>query len=325
MSQQGSINTTRIKVIGVGGGGCNVVNRAFLEGIEDVSVYAVDTDFQHLSALSVPNKIQIGERVARGLSAEAKPEVGEQAVLEDIDKIKGVIGATDMLILVVGLGGGAGTGAAPVIAQTAKEMGVLTVAVVTLPFDFEGPKRMKVAREGLDKLKDNVDTCIVIHNQTLKEISNKVLTLSDAFLEVDDILSKVVRGITNIISASALIGLDFMEVRMVMENGGLAHIGEGKGEGKVDIAVEQAITSPFLEGKPINSAKKMLVTIWLGEDSHFNELEQAMDAVTEKIPHDTLIVFGAVPEEGKNDFIRVTLIAMGFDKTEGVYQLKTKL
>ena len=322
MNLQGGTNPTRIKVMGVGGGGCNAVNRMFLDGIEDVEVFAVNTDLQHLSALSVPNKIQIGEKVTRGLGAGAKPEIGEQAALEDIDKIKEALRETDMLFLAVGLGGGTGTGAAPVIAQTAKEMGILTVAVATLPFNFEGPRRMKVAREGLEKLKDSVDTYIVIHNQKLREINNKVLTVKDAFKEVDDILSKAVRGITNIISTSAVINVDFADVRTVMENGGLALIGmgEGRGEGKIDIAVEQAITNPLLEGGSIDGAKRILVTLWVSEDVPFNELEQAMNVITEKASHEPWIIFGAVLEDGKNDFMRVALVATDFDEAKGAQQ-----
>ena len=318
MEIQGAVNPTRIKVMGIGGGGCNAVNRMFLDGIEDVEIYAINTDVQHLSALSVPHKIQIGEKVTRGLGAGARPEVGEQAALEDIEKVKDVLKDTDMLFIAVGLGGGTGTGAAPVIAQTAKEMGILTVAVATLPFNFEGPRRMKVALEGLDKLRDNVDTYIVIHNQKLHEIGNKVLTVKDAFKEVDNILSKAVRGITNIISTSAMINVDFADVRTVMEEGGLALIGmgEGRGEGKIDLAVEQAITSPLLEGNSIEGAKRLLVTLWVSEDVPFNEVEQAINGIMERAHHEPLIIFGAVLEEGVENFLRVAVVATDFDKAQ---------
>ncbi|NPA41767.1 MAG: cell division protein FtsZ [Aquificae bacterium] len=318
MDMQGGLNPTRIKVVGVGGGGCNAVNRMYLDGIEDVDIYAINTDVQHLSSLSVPHKIQIGEKVTRGLGAGAKPEIGEQAALEDVDKIKDILRETDMLFIAVGLGGGTGTGAAPVIAQTAREMGILTVAVATLPFKFEGPRRMKVALEGLDKLKDNVDTYIVIHNQKLQEIGNKVLTVKDAFKEVDNVLSKAVRGITNIISTSAMINVDFADVRTVMENGGLALIGmgEGRGEGKIETAVEQAITSPLLEGNSIEGAKRLLVTLWVSEDVPFNELEQAINGIMEKAHGEPMIIFGAVLEEGAENFIRVAVVATDFDKVE---------
>ncbi len=318
MEVQGALNPTRIKVVGVGGGGCNAVNRMFMDGIEDVEIYAVNTDVQHLGSLSVPHKIQIGEKVTRGLGAGARPEVGEQAALEDVDKIKEILKDTDMLFVAVGLGGGTGTGAAPVIAQTAREMGILTVAVATLPFNFEGPRRMKVALEGLERLKENVDTYIVIHNQKLQEIGNKVLTVKDAFKEVDNILSKAVRGITNIISTSAMINVDFADVRTVMEEGGLALIGmgEGRGEGKIDTAVDQAITSPLLEGNSIEGARRLLVTLWVSEDVPFNEVEQAINSIMERAHNEPLIIFGAVLEEGVDNFLRVAVVATDFDKAE---------
>jgi cell division protein FtsZ len=224
------VNPTRIKVFGIGGGGSNAVNRMYLDGIEGVELFVVNTDIQHLTSLSVPNKIQIGEKVTRGLGAGARPEVGEQAALEDIDKIKDVLRNTDMLFLAVGLGGGTGTGAAPVIAETAKEMGILTVAVVTKPFNFEGQKRMQVALEGLEKLKEVVDTYIVINNQKLVEVAEKNFSIKEAFKMVDDVLSKAVRGITSIVVTPALINVDFADVRTVMERGGLALIGMGEGK-----------------------------------------------------------------------------------------------
>ncbi len=284
MDVQGSLNPTRIKVVGVGGGGCNAVNRMVLDGIEDVEIYAVNTDVQHLSSLSVPHRIQIGEKVTRGLGAGARPEVGEQAAFEDVDKIKEILRETDMLFIAAGLGGGTGTGAAPVIAQTAREMGILTVAVATLPFNFEGPRRMKVALEGLEKLKEHVDTYIVIHNQRLQELSNRTLTFKSAFKEVDDVLSKAVRGITNIISTSAMINVDFADVKTVMERGGLALIGmgEGEGEGKIETAVEQAITSPLLEGGSIDGARRILVTLWVGENISFDEASHVINSIRDR-------------------------------------------
>ncbi len=318
MENQGSLNPTRIKVVGVGGGGCNAVNRMFLDGIEDVDIYAVNTDVQHLSSLSVPHKVQIGEKVTRGLGAGARPEVGEQAAFEDIDKIKDILKDTDMLFIAVGLGGGTGTGAAPVIAQAAREMGILTVAVATLPFNFEGPRRMKVALEGLEKLRENVDTYIVIHNQKLHEMGSKVFTVKDAFREVDNVLSRAVRGITNIISTSAMINVDFADVKTVMEEGGLALIGmgEGVGEGKIDIAVGQAITNPLLEGGSIDGARRLLVTLWVSEDVPFGEVEQAINRIMERAHHEPLIIFGAVIEEGVENFLRVAVVATDFDKAK---------
>jgi cell division protein FtsZ len=305
------VNPTRIKVFGIGGGGSNAVNRMYLDGIEGVELFAINTDVQHLTSLSVPNKIQIGEKVTRGLGAGARPEIGEQAALEDIDKIKEVLRNTDMLFLAVGLGGGTGTGAAPVIAETAKEMGILTVAVVTKPFNFEGQKRMQVALEGLEKLKEVVDTYIVINNQKLVEIAEKNFSVKDAFKMVDDVLSKAVRGITSIVVTPALINVDFADVRTVMERGGLALI--GMGEGRKDIAIEQAIASPLLEGNTVAGARRLLVTLWVSEDVPFRDVEETISRIRESAHDDALIIFGAVLEKDKENFMRVAVVATDFE------------
>jgi len=305
------VNPTRIKVFGIGGGGSNAVNRMYLDGIEGVELFAINTDIQHLTSLSVPNKIQIGEKVTRGLGAGARPEIGEQAALEDIDKIKEVLRNTDMLFLAVGLGGGTGTGAAPVIAETAKEMGILTVAVVTKPFNFEGQKRMQTALEGLEKLKEVVDTYIVINNQKLVEIAEKNFSIKDAFKMVDDVLSKAVRGITSIVVTPALINVDFADVRTVMERGGLALI--GMGEGRKDIAIEQAIASPLLEGNTVAGARRLLVTLWVSEDVPFRDVEETISRIRESAHDDALIIFGAVLENDKENFMRVAVVATDFE------------
>ncbi|AHE96322.1 cell division protein FtsZ [Thermocrinis ruber] len=305
------VNPTRIKVFGIGGGGSNAVNRMYLDGIEGVELFAINTDIQHLTSLSVPNKIQIGEKVTRGLGAGAKPEIGEQAALEDIDKIKEVLRNTDMLFLAVGLGGGTGTGAAPVIAETAKEMGILTVAVVTKPFNFEGQRRMQVALEGLEKLKEVVDTYIVINNQKLVEVAEKNFSIKDAFKMVDDVLSKAVRGITSIVVTPALINVDFADVRTVMERGGLALI--GMGEGRKDIAIEQAIASPLLEGNTVAGARRLLVTLWVSEDVPFRDVEETISRIRESAHDDALIIFGAVLEKDKENFMRVAVVATDFE------------
>jgi cell division protein FtsZ len=305
------VNPTRIKVFGIGGGGSNAVNRMYLDGIEGVELFAINTDVQHLTSLSVPNKIQIGEKVTRGLGAGARPEIGEQAALEDIDKIKEVLRNTDMLFLAVGLGGGTGTGAAPVIAETAKEMGILTVAVVTKPFNFEGQKRMQVALEGLERLKEVVDTYIVINNQKLVEVAEKNFSIKDAFKMVDDVLSKAVRGITSIVVTPALINVDFADVRTVMERGGLALI--GMGEGRKDIAIEQAIASPLLEGNTVAGARRLLVTLWVSEDVPFRDVEETISRIRESAHDDALIIFGAVLEKDKENFMRVAVVATDFE------------
>jgi len=314
------VNPTRIKVFGIGGGGSNAVNRMYLDGIEGVDLFVVNTDIQHLTSLSVPNKIQIGEKVTRGLGAGARPEVGEQAALEDIDKIKEVLRNTDMLFLAVGLGGGTGTGAAPVIAETAKEMGILTVAVVTKPFNFEGQRRMQVALEGLERLKEVVDTYIVINNQKLVEVAEKNFSIKDAFKMVDDVLSKAVRGITSIVVTPALINVDFADVRTVMEKGGLALI--GMGEGKKDFAIEQAIASPLLEGNTVAGARRLLVTLWVSEDVPFRDVEETIGRIRESAHDDALIIFGAILEENKENFMRVAVVATDFENAVQQAQLR---
>ncbi len=321
-----SINPTRIKVLGVGGGGSNAVNRMSLDGIEGVDLFAINTDIQHLSSLSVPNKIQIGEKVTRGLGAGAKPEIGEQAALEDADKIREILRNTDMLFLAVGLGGGTGTGAAPVIAEIAKEMGILTVAVVTKPFNFEGPRRMQAAELGLDKLKSVVDTYIVVNNQRLVEISERNLGIKDAFKMVDSVLSKAVRGITSIVVTPALINVDFADVKTVMEKGGLALIGmgEGKGESRKDFAVESAISSPLLEGNTIQGARRLLVTFWVSEDIPFKDIEDAMSKIRSSAHDDALIIFGAVLEDSKENFMRVALVATDFEDAQSQFKVVKK-
>lgn len=319
-----SVNPTRIKVFGVGGGGSNAVNRMHLDGIEGVELFAINTDIQHLTSLSVPNKIQIGEKVTKGLGAGAKPQIGEQAALEDIDKIREVLRGTDMLFLAVGLGGGTGTGAAPVIAETAKEMGILTVAVATKPFSFEGPKRMQVALEGLERLKDMVDTYIVINNQKLAEMADRNFSIKDAFKMVDDVLSKAVRGITSIVVTPALINVDFADVRTVMEKGGLALIGmgEGKGDGRKDYAVEQAITSPLLEGNSVEGARRLLITLWVSEDIPFRDVEETISRIKESAHEDALIIFGAVVEDTKENFMRIAVVATDFEEAQSHTHLK---
>jgi len=305
------VNPTRIKVFGIGGGGSNAVNRMYLDGIEGVELFAINTDVQHLTSLSVPNKIQIGEKVTRGLGAGARPEIGEQAALEDIDKIKEVLRNTDMLFLAVGLGGGTGTGAVPVIAEAAKEMGILTVAVVTKPFNFEGQKRMQVALEGLERLKEVVDTYIVINNQKLVEMAEKNFSIKEAFKMVDNVLSRAVRGITSIVVTPALINVDFADVRTVMEKGGLALIGIG--EGKKDLAIEQAIACPLLEGNTIAGARRLLVTLWVSEDVPFKDVEETISRIRESAHDDALIIFGVTLEEDKENFMRVAIVATDFE------------
>ena len=308
------LNPTIIKVIGVGGAGCNAVNRMVLDGISGVEVYAINTDIQHLSLLEVPNKIQIGEKITRGLGAGSRPEIGEQAALEDIDKIKTILQDSHMVFIAAGLGGGTGTGAAPVIAQTARDMGILTVAVVTLPFRFEGRQRMELAKKGLERIKESTDAYIVVHNQRLLEMGLPDLKLSEAFKLVDEVLSKAVRGITKVVVEPATINIDFADVQTVLKDGGLSLIGLGSasGENRIEEAINQAIKSPLLEGESITGASKLIVTFWADENITLADLDYAMQKIENELSADNLVIFGAttVPETDK---FEVTIIATGFE------------
>ncbi|HID79293.1 MAG TPA: cell division protein FtsZ [Aquifex aeolicus] len=320
-----SINPTIIKVIGVGGAGCNAVNRMVQDGIEGVEVFAVNTDVQHLSLLSVPNKIQIGEKITRGLGAGSKPEIGEQAAVEDIEKIKEIVHDADMVFIAAGLGGGTGTGAAPVIAQVAKDLGKLTVAVVTMPFRFEGKQRMEIARKGLERIRETTDAYIVVHNQRLLEMDITNLKLSEAFKMVDQVLSKAVRGITKVVVEPALINIDFADVQTVLKNGGLSLIGLGSasGDNRIEEAIDQAIRSPLLEGESISGASKLIVTFWADENITLADLDYAMQRIENELAADNLVVFGAtlVPETDK---FEVTIIATGFQQETGGYKASSQ-
>ncbi len=310
-----NLNPTVIKVIGVGGAGCNAVNRMVEDGIDGVEVYAVNTDVQHLSLLKVPHKIQIGEKITKGLGAGSRPEVGEQAALEDIEKIKEIVQDADMVFIAAGLGGGTGTGAAPVIAQVAKELGKLTVAVVTMPFRFEGKQRMEIARKGLERIKETTDAYIVVHNQRLLEMGLPDLKLSEAFKMVDQVLSKAVRGITKVVVEPALINIDFADVKTVLSDGGLSLIGLGTatGDNRIEEAIDQAIHSPLLEGESIKGASRLIVTFWADENVTLADLDYAMQKIENELASDNLVVFGAtlVPETDK---FEVTIIATGFEQ-----------
>jgi cell division protein FtsZ len=291
------------------------------DGIEGVEVYAINTDVQHLSMLNVPNKIQIGEKITRGLGAGSKPEIGEQAALEDIDKIKEILQDADMVFIAAGMGGGTGTGAAPVIAQAAKDLGILTVAVVTMPFKFEGRRRMEIAKEGLERIKQSTDAYIVVHNQKLLEMGLPDLKLSEAFKKVDEILSKAVRGITKVVVEPALINVDFADVETVLKNGGLSLIGLGSAQGddRIEEAINQAISSPLLEGETISGASRIIVTFWADENITLADLDYAMQKIENELSADNLVVFGAtlVPETDK---FEVTIIATGFEHTSQTSQ-----
>lgn len=315
-------NPTRIKVFGVGGGGSNAVARMYQEGINDVELYIVNTDLQHLNFLPVPNKIHIGESLSRGLGAGSKPEVGKQAALENIDKIKEALDGADMVFIAAGLGGGTGTGASPVIAQAAKELGILTVAVVTKPFSFEGKVRQRIAEEGLEELKEKVDTYLVIHNDRLMQIAGKNVSFANAFKLVDNILYRSVKGITDMIMVPALVNPDFADVKTVMENAGkaLIGIGIGRGDSKVEDAVGSATTSPLLEGTSIQGSKRLLINVEVSMDLSFQEVSEAVSKIRDLAHEEAHIIFGASMLQEVEDEIRITVIATDF----GDYGVKSE-
>jgi len=317
---------SRIKVFGVGGGGSNAVARMHQEGLQDVELFIVNTDLQHLNMLPVPNKIHIGETVTRGLGAGSKPEIGEAAAKESIEIIKEKMAGADMVFVAAGLGGGTGTGAAPVIAEAAKELGILTVAVVSLPFDFEGPVRKQLALEGLNKLKDVVDTYLVINNQKLTEIAGKAFSFVEAFKLVDDVLYTAVRGITDIIFKPGMVNVDFADVKTTMENGGkaLIGIGSGKGESKVEDAVTNATTSPLLEGASIRGARRLLVNIELSPDISYTKIDETIAQIRELAHDNCAIIFGASVDTEAEDEIRVTVVATDFEEQASASKPKTK-
>ncbi|MFN4306975.1 cell division protein FtsZ [Sulfurihydrogenibium azorense] len=308
-------NPTKIKVFGVGGGGSNAVARMYQEGLQDVELYIVNTDLQHLNFLPVPNKIHIGESISKGLGAGSKPEIGREAALENLDKIKEALEGADMVFIAAGLGGGTGTGASPVIAQAAKEMGILTVAVVTKPFSFEGKVRQKIAEEGLAELREKVDTYLVIHNDRLLQVAGKNVSFAQAFKLVDSILYKSVKGITDLILVPALVNPDFADVKTVMENAGKALIGVGsaKGDNKIEDAVMSATTSPLLEGTSIQGARRLLINVEVSPDLSFQEVNEAVSQIRELAHEEAHIIFGAAIMNDTEDEIKITVIATDFE------------
>jgi cell division protein FtsZ len=323
-------NPTKIKVFGVGGGGSNAVARMYQEGLQDVELYVVNTDLQHLNYLPVPNKIHIGESISKGLGAGSKPEIGREAALESLDKIKEAMEGSDMVFIAAGLGGGTGTGASPVIAQVAKEMGILTVAVVTKPFSFEGKVRQRIAEEGLEQLKERVDIYLVIHNDRLLQVAGKNVSFANAFKLVDNILYKSVKGITDLILVPGLINPDFADVKTIMENAGKALIGVGSGraENKIEEAVMTATSSPLLEGTSIQGAKRLLINVEVSPDLSFMEVNEAVSQIRELAHEEAHIIFGASIINDVEDEIKITVIATDFEdkrKSESKPSSKTRL
>lgn len=304
----------KIKVIGVGGGGNNAVNRMIESGVQGVDFIVANTDLQVLNNSKAPVKIQIGVELTSGLGAGGKPEIGKESALESRNEIEAALEGADMVFITCGMGGGTGTGAAPVVADIAQGMGALTVGIVTKPFSFEGRKRMENALNGLAELKKHVDTLIVIPNDKLREIIDKSTPLLDSFKEVDNVLRRGVQSISDLIAVSGLINLDFADVKAVMEKRGdaLIGIGMGVGENRASEAAREAVTSPLLE-KGISGATDAIINVTGGENLTLFEVEEAAEVIREAANTDINTIFGAVINENLNDEIIVTVIATGFE------------
>ena len=307
----------KIKVVGVGGGGCNAVNRMIEEGVKSVEFYVVNTDLQVLKASKATNKIQIGKSITGGLGAGANPEIGRAAALESKSEIEEALRGADMVFVACGMGGGTGTGAAPIIADIAQELGALTVGIVTKPFRFEGKMRIENALLGLEELKKHVDTLIVIPNDKLRDIIDKTTSFDDAFKEVDNVLHRGVQSISDLIAVTGVINLDFADVKAVMEKSGTAIIGIGcnAGENRAIEAARQAVANSLLEAT-IDGAENAIVNVTGGKNLTLFEIEDAVETVREAANSDLNIIFGAIKNENLTDEVIVTVIATGFDKNE---------
>ena len=304
----------RIKVIGVGGGGGNAVNRMVKSGLQGVDFIVANTDIQALQANGAPSKIQLGVKLTKGLGAGADPNLGRQAAMENTNEIIDALDGADMVFVTTGLGGGTGTGAAPVIANLASELGSLTVAVVTKPFNFEGKQRATRAEEGLDKLRDSVDSVIAIPNERL--LLTKSTTFRKAFEKVDDVLLQAVQGISDLILAPGIINLDFADVRTIMSQTGMAIMGTGVGKGanRASAAANRAISSPLLEDAAVEGARGVIINVTGGNDLSIGEVNEASSIIHEAAHDDVNIIFGAVIDPRMQGQVKITVIATGFDK-----------
>ncbi len=315
--ETGPENVVSIKVVGVGGGGNNVVNRMVRSGVKGVDFIAVNTDKQALNTSSACYKLQIGEKLTHGQGAGANPEVGQKAAEESRTQLSKALEDTDMVFITAGMGGGTGTGAAPVVAEIAREQGVLTVGVVTKPFGFEGQKRMRAAEAGIEQLRGKVDSLVIIPNERLKYATDQKITFRNAFEIADDVLRQAVQSISDLIRDTGFINLDFADVTAVMKDAGLAHMGVGRaaGKGKAEEAARMAISSPLLETS-INGAKGVLINVTGSMDIGLEEVEQAATLVQQAVHPDALTIFGATFDEELDDEIRVTVIATGFESND---------
>ena len=312
--EQGLDNVVNIKVIGVGGGGGNAVNRMVENGVQGVEFVSINTDMQALNYSQASTKIQIGEKLTKGQGAGANPEIGRKAAEESKDQIAAALANTNMVFITAGMGGGTGTGAAPVVAQIARELGILTVGVVTRPFAFEGKKRLEQALSGIEELNKNVDSLVIIPNERLKYVSEQKITFKNAFEIADGVLRQAVKNISELITVPGFINLDFADVTSVMKDAGFAHIGTGSaaGKDKAAEAAREAISSPLLETS-IDMAHGVIVSVIGSDDIGLDEVETAATMVQQAAHPDAHIIFGAFIDENMDDEIRVVVIATGFD------------
>ncbi len=319
--ETGTENVVSIKVVGVGGGGNNVVNRMVRGGMQGVDFVAVNTDKQALNASSANYKVQIGEKLTGGKGAGSNPDVGRKAAEESRNQLAKTMENTDMVFITAGMGGGTGTGAAPIVAEIAREQGILTVGVVTTPFKWEGARRMRDAQSGIAQLREKVDSLVIIPNERLKYATDQKITFANAFEIADDVLRQAVQSISDLIRDTGFINLDFADVTAVMKDAGYAHMGVGRaaGKGKAEEAAKMAISSPLLDTS-INGAKGVLINITGSMDIGLEEVEQAATLVQEAVHPDDLTIFGATFDETLDDEIRVTVIATGFDEGQGKFQ-----
>ena len=315
MEAKQSESFARIKVVGVGGGGCNAVNRMIAEGLQGIEFIAINTDAQALLKSQAQTRVRIGDKATRGLGAGGDPKIGQAAAEESAEELYEVLKGADMVFVTAGLGGGTGTGAAPVVAQIAKEIGALTIGVVTRPFSFEGAHRSRSAEQGAMRLKEHADTLIVIPNDRLLQIVTKNVGLNDAFRMADDVLRQGIQGISELITIPGLINLDFADVRTIMSEGGAAlmAVGQASGEDRAKIAAEQAISSQLLD-VTINGARGILFNVTGGSNLSLYEVNQAAAIIKETASPDVNLIFGAVVDENMGDNIRITVIATGFDR-----------
>lgn len=311
-------NKAQIRIVGVGGAGGNAVNTMISSGLAGVDFIAANTDAQALRVNLAPTKIQLGGELTKGLGAGANPEIGRRSTLESEDELRSLLTGADMVFVTSGLGGGTGTGGAPVVARIAKEVGALTVGVVSKPFLFEGKKRMRQAEEGLRELKANVDTLISIPNQRLLAVASRSQPLLEAFRKADEVLLQAVRGISDLITVHGLINLDFADVRTIMSEMGMAIMGAAmaSGENRAEEAARRAIASPLLEDISIRGARGVLINVTGGADLTLHEVNEAATLIQEEADEDANIIFGAVIDEALGDELRITVIATGFGEAE---------